>query len=220
MNSRRSSRCGCPSFMPPFSARSGGSGPRRAGRLCQSSGWAMTASIIRATDARLSHPARHARRSRRARPSPGRDVHRHGCRRGRPGPGCGVSRVAAHDDARRRVRRLGLRNRLRGEIVAGGGISLLRWPPGPRPAAGDRLAFVYNVYTEPAHRKRGLARSLMEAIHAWCAEQGIAAMALNAARRRPPSVRVHGLLRGAQPDDVQDDVIPTCPGLAKPPAFR
>ena len=68
-----------------------------------------------------------------------------------------------------------------GEIVAGGGISLLRWPPGPRPAAGDGLAFVYNVYTEPAHRKRGLARSLMEAIHAWCAGQGIAAMALNAA---------------------------------------
>ena len=68
-----------------------------------------------------------------------------------------------------------------GEIVAGGGISLLRWPPGPRPAAGDRLAFVYNVYTEPAHRKRGLARSLMEAIHAWCTDRGIAAMALNAA---------------------------------------
>jgi GNAT superfamily N-acetyltransferase len=68
-----------------------------------------------------------------------------------------------------------------GEIVAGGGASLLPWPPGPRPAAGTRLAFVYNVYTEPAHRKRGLARSLMEAIHAWCAGQGIAAMALNAA---------------------------------------
>ena len=40
-----------------------------------------------------------------------------------------------------------------GETVAGGGISMLRWPPGPRPAPGDRLAFVYNVYTEPAHRQ-------------------------------------------------------------------
>jgi GNAT superfamily N-acetyltransferase len=68
-----------------------------------------------------------------------------------------------------------------GEIVAGGGISLLRWPPGPRAASADRLAFVYNVYTEPAHRKRGLARSLMETIHAWCAGNGIPAMALNAA---------------------------------------
>jgi GNAT superfamily N-acetyltransferase len=68
-----------------------------------------------------------------------------------------------------------------GEIVAGGGISLLRWPPGPRSVTGDRLAFVYNVYTTPAHRKRGLARSLMETIHAWCTDHGIPALALNAA---------------------------------------
>jgi GNAT superfamily N-acetyltransferase len=68
-----------------------------------------------------------------------------------------------------------------GDIVAGGGISLLRWPPGPRSTAVGPLAFVYNVYTAPAHRKRGLARSLMETIHAWCAEYGIPALALNTA---------------------------------------
>jgi GNAT superfamily N-acetyltransferase len=68
-----------------------------------------------------------------------------------------------------------------GEIVAGGGISILKWPPGPRTTAGDRLAFVYNVYTEPAHRRRGLARRLMETIHGWCDAQGIVALALNAA---------------------------------------
>ena len=68
-----------------------------------------------------------------------------------------------------------------GAIAAGAGISLLRWPPGPGLTTGNRLAFVYNVYTEPAHRKHGLARSLMEAIHAWCASQGIGAVALNAA---------------------------------------
>jgi len=68
-----------------------------------------------------------------------------------------------------------------GEITAGAGISLFRWPPGPRPAPGDRLAFVYNVYTEPAHRKRGLARSLMETVHAWCDAHGVHVLALNAA---------------------------------------
>ncbi len=68
-----------------------------------------------------------------------------------------------------------------GGIAAGAGISLLRWPPGPRPAPGDRLAFVYNVYTEPGHRKHGLARSLMETIHAWCRDRGIGSLALNAA---------------------------------------
>jgi len=67
------------------------------------------------------------------------------------------------------------------EVVAGAGITLLKWPPGPSPIAGERIAFVYNVYTEPAHRKRGLARRLMDAVHAWCAERGVEALALNAA---------------------------------------
>ncbi len=35
-----------------------------------------------------------------------------------------------------------------GRIVGGGGITILPWPPGPS-YAGDRLAFVYNVYVEP-----------------------------------------------------------------------
>ena len=67
-----------------------------------------------------------------------------------------------------------------GSVAAGGGITIIPWPPGPH-YAGDRLAFVYNVYTEPAHRKQGLARRIMETIHTWCDERGIAALALNAA---------------------------------------
>lgn len=66
-----------------------------------------------------------------------------------------------------------------GAIVGGGGISILPWPPGPR-YMGTHLAFVYNVYTEPGHRRRGLARRLMDTIHAWCRGQRIASMALNA----------------------------------------
>jgi GNAT superfamily N-acetyltransferase len=64
-------------------------------------------------------------------------------------------------------------------IVAGGGITIIPWPPGPR-YLGDRLAFVYNVYTEPAHRHRGIARMVMDAIHTWCRQQGISSIALNA----------------------------------------
>jgi GNAT superfamily N-acetyltransferase len=63
-------------------------------------------------------------------------------------------------------------------VVAGGGICIFPWPPGPQ-SFGDRLAFVYNVYTEPGHRRQGLARRVMEAIHAWCRESGIGALALN-----------------------------------------
>jgi len=66
-----------------------------------------------------------------------------------------------------------------GDIVAGGGASVLPWPPGPN-YAGDRIAVVYNVYTEPAHRRHGLARRLMDTIHAWCRENGVSSVALNA----------------------------------------
>jgi len=63
--------------------------------------------------------------------------------------------------------------------VAGGGLSILPWPPGPNYMV-DRLAFVYNVYVEPAHRRRGLAQRVMDAIHGFCRVHGITSVALNA----------------------------------------
>ena len=66
-----------------------------------------------------------------------------------------------------------------GEIVAGGAMTIIPWPPGPR-YLGDRLGFVYNVYTEPAHRGRGLARRIMTEMHDWCRGEGITSLALNA----------------------------------------
>lgn len=66
-----------------------------------------------------------------------------------------------------------------GAVVAGGGITLLTWPPGPREISG-RFPIVYNVYTEPAHRRKGLARAVMEAIHTWCREQGYRSIGLAA----------------------------------------
>jgi len=72
-----------------------------------------------------------------------------------------------------------------GQIAAGGGLSVLPWPPGPR-YMGDRIAVVYNVYTEHAHRRRGLARRLMETIHAWCRDAGVTSIALNASRDGRP----------------------------------
>jgi GNAT superfamily N-acetyltransferase len=72
-----------------------------------------------------------------------------------------------------------------GTVVAGGGMTVLPWPPGPH-ASGDRLAFVYNVYTEPAHRHQGLARQVMTAIHDWCRAHGIARVGLNASTLGEP----------------------------------
>jgi GNAT superfamily N-acetyltransferase len=72
-----------------------------------------------------------------------------------------------------------------GRVVAGGGLTILPWPPGPNAVAG-RVAFVYNVYTEPEHRHRGLARTLMTNIHEWCRENGIAVVMLNASQAGRP----------------------------------
>ena len=70
-------------------------------------------------------------------------------------------------------------------IVAGAGATIIPWPPGPFYSSG-RLAFVYNVYTEPAHRRRGLGRLVMDAVHAYCREHGITSVALNASPSGQP----------------------------------
>ena len=66
-----------------------------------------------------------------------------------------------------------------GSVVAGGGMTIIPWPPGPQ-YPGDRLAFVYNVYTEPTHRNQGLAKLVMHAMHGYCRDHGITSLALNA----------------------------------------
>jgi GNAT superfamily N-acetyltransferase len=71
------------------------------------------------------------------------------------------------------------------EVVSGGGATIIPWPPGPH-YPGTRLAFVYNVYTEPAHRGRGLARRVMDAIHAFCRAEDIGSVALNASKFGQP----------------------------------
>jgi GNAT superfamily N-acetyltransferase len=83
-------------------------------------------------------------------------------------------------------------------IVAGGGITVLPWPPGPRDV-GNRLAFVYNVYTEPSFRRRGLARLIMDAIHDWCRGAGITSVALNASHDGRPLYEAMGYQVSPQP---------------------
>jgi len=76
-------------------------------------------------------------------------------------------------------------------IVGGGGATIIPWPPGPM-YPGDKLAFVYNVFIDPQLRRRGLARMLMDAIHAWCREHGVGSIALNASREGLPLYEAMG----------------------------
>jgi GNAT superfamily N-acetyltransferase len=66
-----------------------------------------------------------------------------------------------------------------GEIAAGLGLWLMDWPPhmlGP----GRWRANILNVYTRPASRRNGLARSLMEKAIEWCRANGLSTVILHA----------------------------------------
>ena len=76
-------------------------------------------------------------------------------------------------------------------VVAGGGATIIPWPPGPT-YPGSRLAFVYNVYTEPEHRGRGLARQVMTAVEDYCRQHGIRSIALNASEFGQPLYEAMG----------------------------
>lgn len=66
-----------------------------------------------------------------------------------------------------------------GDVIAGGGLSVLPWPPNPHDPNHQR-AFIYNLYTEPAHQRRGLARRLMTYMQQWCRDRGIKTIGLHA----------------------------------------
>jgi GNAT superfamily N-acetyltransferase len=66
-----------------------------------------------------------------------------------------------------------------GEVVAGGGIILLRYQPGPS-QRGEFRPFVVNVWTDPGHRRRSLARQLMERMIEWSRDQGYSNLFLHA----------------------------------------
>ena len=48
-----------------------------------------------------------------------------------------------------------------GEVIAGGGVWLRPLLPRPGALQGAVEAYVLNVYTEPAHRRNGVARAIM-----------------------------------------------------------
>ena len=67
-----------------------------------------------------------------------------------------------------------------GQVIAGAGVMVRRLLPRGR-QLGDRAeAYVLNVYTAPAHRRRGIARDLMAQIIDWSRQQGLVRVALHA----------------------------------------
>lgn len=85
-----------------------------------------------------------------------------------------------------------------GEIAAGGGLIVIPWPPGPM-SMDPRCGFIFNVYTQPSHRKQGLARRLMDAMHDWCRAEGIERVVLNASVFGKPIYEAMGYVETGEP---------------------
>jgi GNAT superfamily N-acetyltransferase len=66
-----------------------------------------------------------------------------------------------------------------GEVVAGVGLWLLEWPGGVVDLVPFR-GYVFNVWTEPVHRRNGLSRQLMGMLLEASREQGILRVYLHA----------------------------------------
>jgi len=85
-----------------------------------------------------------------------------------------------------------------GEVVGGGGLIVIPWPPGPM-SMDPRCGFVFNVYTASAHRKQGLGRRLMDAMHEWCRGEGIERVVLNASTFGKPLYDAMGYVVAEEP---------------------
>jgi len=80
------------------------------------------------------------------------------------------------------------------DVVAGGGLWLMDAVPLSMSDSPYR-AHVMNIYTEPAYRRRGLARYIMQAIIGWCTEQGIKTITLHASEEGRPLYAMLGFER-------------------------
>jgi GNAT superfamily N-acetyltransferase len=54
------------------------------------------------------------------------------------------------------------------DVVAGAGVMLHQYYPNAENPRGRPTAHIFNVYTEPEHRRHGLAQKLIAEILAWC----------------------------------------------------
>lgn len=100
-----------------------------------------------------------------------------------------------------------------GRAVGSAGVMLLDWPPSPRDPRGG-LGFVYNVYVHAGHRRRGIARTLMLAIHEWAQERGLGAIALHASDDGQPLYETLGY---APTNEMRLDLLALARGEAPAP---
>jgi ribosomal protein S18 acetylase RimI-like enzyme len=84
---------------------------------------------------------------------------------------------------------------VQGQVLAGGGMLIRPLLPRPGCTQGSKEVYVLNVYTEAAHRRRGLARQLMQVILDECVARGITRVSLHASDDGRPLYVAIGFLQ-------------------------
>jgi GNAT superfamily N-acetyltransferase len=79
-----------------------------------------------------------------------------------------------------------------GCIVAGGGMQLRTLMPRPGYVHQEPEGLIVSMWTEPAHRRRGLGRRIVEAILAWGEANGITRFTLHASDDGRPLYALFG----------------------------
>jgi len=86
-----------------------------------------------------------------------------------------------------------------GGLVACGGAAVIQRLPGPSTPSG-RWGYVQWMVTEPAYRRRGVARAVFKAILDWLDERGVANVELHATASGEPLYRSFGFTDPASPE--------------------
>ena len=73
-----------------------------------------------------------------------------------------------------------------GEPAGGVGLMLIDWPPHPLHPATDRRGYVLNLFVEPEHRRKGLARRLMQLAEEELQRRGVSLLILHATDKGRP----------------------------------
>ena len=79
-----------------------------------------------------------------------------------------------------------------GVVVAGGGLQLRTLQARPGFVRGEPEGLVVSMWTEPAHRRRGLGSRVLEALLAWCEARGIRRLTLHASAEGRPLYQRYG----------------------------
>jgi ribosomal protein S18 acetylase RimI-like enzyme len=85
-----------------------------------------------------------------------------------------------------------------GAAVAGIGLMIIDWPPHPLHPNEDKRGYVLNLFVEPSHRKRGLAKMLMDLGEAEIARRGVSFAILHATRMGRPLYEKTGWTQTAE----------------------